>query len=63
MAIGAGTGVFVTYHVITRPGRRNSGPPYSQAQFPGGSCKWEKKERPLITDSIGLWGVGRVGKS
>ena len=63
MAMGVGTGVFVTYHEMTRPGRRNSGPPYSQAQFPGGSCKWEKKERPLVAESIGVCGVGRVGKS
>lgn len=63
MAIGAGTVVFVTYHAITKPGRRNNGPPYSHAQFPGGSCRWEKNDKALFADARGVSALGRFGKS
>ena len=56
-------GVSVTYQVMTIPGRRNIGPPYSQAQFPGGSCNFEKNDKALCTEANGVFALGRLGKS
>lgn len=63
MRYSSGMGWFVTYHVMTKPGRRNRGPPYSQPQFPGGSCSCSKNERPLLIASSGVLAGGFSGKS
>ena len=39
------------------------GPPYSQAQLPGGSCSLEKKERAFCTEESGVLGAWRTGRS
>ena len=62
VAKGAGIGVSVTYHVMTRPGRRNMGPPYSQAQLPGGSWSLDRKERALVAEANVVLAVGRSGR-
>ena len=62
MAYAGGIGVSVTYKLITWPGRRKRGPPYSHAQLPGGSCSWEKKERQLSIDCEGVVAGGSSGR-
>ena len=39
------------------------GPPYSQAQLPGGSCRREKKARAFWTEASGVLGVWRSGRT
>ena len=53
----------MTYQVMTSPGRRNSGPPYSQAQLPGGSWRREKKLMAFLTDAMGDRASGSIGCS
>ena len=55
-------GVSVTYHAMTMPGMRNSGPPYSQAQLPGVSWRREKKDRAFRTAARGVLASGREVK-
>ena len=62
IARSGGIGVSVTYQVMTGPGMRNIGPPYSQAQFPGGSWSSEKKESPFSAASRGVFAVGSSGR-
>lgn len=63
MDMCSGIGVSVTYQAMTRPGSKNKGPPYSQAQLPGGSCWWEKKLSALAAEASGVVAEGRSGKS
>lgn len=63
MDMCSGIGVSVMYQAMTRPGSKNKGPPYSQAQLPGGSWWWEKKLSALAADASGVVAEGRSGKS
>ncbi len=56
-------GVWVTCHVMMRPGRRNIGPSYSQAQFPGGSWRWEKYSMAFPADCKPVLGGDRYFRS
>ena len=48
---------------MTNQGRRNMGPPYSQAQLPGGSCRQEKKESAFWAEDSGVLGAWSTGRS
>ena len=39
------------------------GPPYSQAQLPGGSCRQEKKESAFWAEDSGVLGAWSTGRS